>query len=444
MNLDIIDVKNIISIKEGSYIVKTRESKKVEYKLSFDWNNREKYSKTMAAFANCIGGFIIFGIKDKPHELVGIDDQIDRIDEAKISQYLNDIFEPEIIWSKQTLEIESKKIGIIYVEQSMNKPIISKKNQGDIREGEIYYRYNARSERIKYAELTRIIEFEREKEREKWISTLKKVSDIGPNNLGLIDLKSGILSLENRPLLIDSEIASQLKFIKEGQFNEKKGARTLKLIGQIQEVSGGSTQSIELVETVKELDIFTIYKFVFKRLEPNNVLPDAILRIFVLDGSIYAPINYLMKTFSLDVNSFSEMLSKIKTTKKSIIKKLIERVNLKRDFSKVSKIEESQLVGFVSRKSEEINSLFSMSKTVKIRTIVWSLILEKEFELVMLIEKKYHKEVLESLTHLPKEFVDENISNIFDIIERIYETNFNSVGNSVKQAVAYIDQCLYT
>jgi len=49
-----------------------RESGWLEFKESFNWMSKDKYAKSMAAFANHKGGYIIFGVKNQPRELVGL------------------------------------------------------------------------------------------------------------------------------------------------------------------------------------------------------------------------------------------------------------------------------------------------------------------------------------------------------------------------------------
>lgn len=44
----------------------SRENSRLEYKETFNWGSRAKYAKTMAAFANNDGGFIVFGVKNSP------------------------------------------------------------------------------------------------------------------------------------------------------------------------------------------------------------------------------------------------------------------------------------------------------------------------------------------------------------------------------------------
>ena len=59
----------------------------MEFKESFNWSSKDKYAKSIAAFANNLGGFIIFGIKNNPRDLVGLkSNNFDEIDEAKISE----------------------------------------------------------------------------------------------------------------------------------------------------------------------------------------------------------------------------------------------------------------------------------------------------------------------------------------------------------------------
>ena len=84
----------------------SRESGWLEFKESFNWNSKDKYAKSMNAFANNKGGYIVFGIKDQPRELVGLQStNFETTDEAKISSYLNSVFSPEIIFEKFVITV---------------------------------------------------------------------------------------------------------------------------------------------------------------------------------------------------------------------------------------------------------------------------------------------------------------------------------------------------
>jgi predicted HTH transcriptional regulator len=104
----------------------------------------------MAAFANNRGGYIVFGIKDKPRDLVGLqNDNFKTMDEKTITTYINSVFSPEIIFDKFVITIKSQIIGILYTHQAKIKPIVCIKNGGgELKESDIYYCYNASSERI--------------------------------------------------------------------------------------------------------------------------------------------------------------------------------------------------------------------------------------------------------------------------------------------------------
>ena len=47
-------------------LIGTNEGVTVEYKQSFGWASVSDYFKAMASFTNRDGGYIIFGIKDRP------------------------------------------------------------------------------------------------------------------------------------------------------------------------------------------------------------------------------------------------------------------------------------------------------------------------------------------------------------------------------------------
>lgn len=215
----------------------SRESGWLEFKESFNWNSKSGYSKSMVAFANKKGGFIVFGIKDKPRDLMGLQsNNFEDIDEAKISEYLNSVFSPEIDFDKFIVMVNKNKIGILYIHQSDSKPIICIKSDRNIKEAEIYYRYNARSEKIKYPELKILIEQIQERERKNWMKHLERISKIGSSDAAVLDILGGKVDGVGGTVVIDKKLIPKLRFITEGRFREK-GFPTLKLIGDVKPVS---------------------------------------------------------------------------------------------------------------------------------------------------------------------------------------------------------------
>ena len=226
----------------------SRESGWLEFKESFNWNSKDKYAKSIASFANNKGGYIVFGIKDKPRDLVGLQSEnFETTDEAKITAYLNSVFSPEIVFEKFVISVQSKNIGILSVQQAKSKPVVCLKNDGELKEADIYYRYNARSEKIKYAELQTLVEQIKQEERKSWMEHFEKISRVGPTNAAILDTVGGEISGKGGTLVIDKKLIPKLKFINEGRFQEG-GKPVLRLIGDVKPVSvitsSGSNESI--------------------------------------------------------------------------------------------------------------------------------------------------------------------------------------------------------
>ncbi len=231
--------KNLIVLKDDGRL-KHRESKKLEFKANFNFSSMNLYSKTFASFANSSGGVIIFGIKDSPREPIGMSNEnFEKVDVEQISNFLNIHFSPEIIWEMHSFEFDGKKFGVFTVEESNNKPIMcTKETKKQVtNEGEIYYRYSGRSEKIKYADLKSIFDTNKEIEQKKWMEHIASIAKIGPQNIALIDiLRGNIENTKDKQIVIDKELLKEINLIQEGKFVEKDGAPALKLIGSVEGV----------------------------------------------------------------------------------------------------------------------------------------------------------------------------------------------------------------
>ncbi len=240
-----------------NHLIGSRESTVLEFKENFSFANLADYAKVMASFANKDGGYIVFGLEDNPRKIVGIDrNTFDTIDQAKLTEGLNDIFQPAMEWDIAVHDWNGFSFGIIYVFKTVQKPIIARKNYGsEIKEGEIYYRYRARSEKIKYSELRHLLDEQKELTNEAWRKVIEKASSIDPRNVAMLDTITGELTGDGGTVVIDESLISKLKFIRDGDFNQKDGAPTLKLIGDLQAVP------VAAVKSKKVLIGEDIYKF---------------------------------------------------------------------------------------------------------------------------------------------------------------------------------------
>lgn len=235
-------VQRIIKTVNADGYLKSRENSMLEFKESFNLGNICDYTKTMASFANNRGGVIVFGVKDNPRIPVGIKkERFEGIKQEKITTFLIEHLSPEIDWELGITEIDGKHFGYILTKESINKPVICKCNNGELKSGEIYYRYRGQNRKIEFPELQKIMNEIRENEKMLWMKHIERIANIGPRNVAFMDLMRGNIEthkMEGNKLIIDKallgDLKEKVKFIEEGNFSEKDGAPALKLIGEVQ------------------------------------------------------------------------------------------------------------------------------------------------------------------------------------------------------------------
>lgn len=260
------------NVDEQGYL-RHRESTSLEYKENFNMGSKSAYTKTMVGFANNVGGYILFGVKNSPRIPLGVNKiRFDEIKEEQITSFLVDHFEPEVRWDLGVINAGGKDYGYIYVYESEEKPIICSKSATELVSGDIYYRYRAQDRKIAFPELKKIMNDNQKKERDAWVRSIENISKIGPNRVAMIDLITGAIEadkMEGSKLIIDkkllSEIKDKVKFVKEGHFSDTGGEPTLKLIGEVQAVNG---------VIVPDVDLNKDYPYIQKSLaEELNVKP---------------------------------------------------------------------------------------------------------------------------------------------------------------------------
>ena len=232
-------VNRLLQTDERGY-VKSRESTKLDYKQSFNWSNSAEYTKTMVSFANNQGGYLVFGVKDKPRELVGLSGSaFEELSSEKVSEFVKSYFSSTLDYEFETVELDGKKFGWIYTRQAFIKPIICIKNSGkELKDGVIYYRNGARSESIGSSDLQKILAEQRHKESEKWMKLFENASRIGVENAAVLSLENGVVNAPGGAVVIDESILKDIKFIREGEFSETTGAPTLKIVGNVEASTG--------------------------------------------------------------------------------------------------------------------------------------------------------------------------------------------------------------
>lgn len=230
-------IDRLFALQTGKSYLRTRESRTLEFKENFHREGLTDMAKNLAAFANNEGGYLVYGVKNKPHEPIGMkNNAFEDIDDANITEAVNKWFAPSVNWERIVHEWNGKRFGIIYAYPSKDRPVIAIINGGhsqEIREGEIYYRYGARTTRVDYAELRNLIDEKAKREQDAWFRLLKKIGRIGPENAAVLDTVEGRIESGKRTIVIDDALIPKLKFIREGHFQESSGDITLRLVGNV-------------------------------------------------------------------------------------------------------------------------------------------------------------------------------------------------------------------
>ena len=106
-------MSKLIQYDLDSLTVTARESKHREFKQALVPNHLSDYTKTIAAFGNADGGYILFGIGDKPRQIVGAPEIPD---EAQSADLLRDDFDPEVSIMTKTYAVGALQVYAVGTE----------------------------------------------------------------------------------------------------------------------------------------------------------------------------------------------------------------------------------------------------------------------------------------------------------------------------------------
>ncbi len=144
----------------GKWHCHAGETDEFECKEGFSLRNFGKPLRTIAGFANNRGGYLFFGVKDKPDGFAvsGLaDDRFTETDQNKFSQTIRSVLEPTPRFRVATLKLDAFTVGVIFVEPHSAKPVIASKSEGMVAERAIYFRYPGETKSICYADLRTIL-----------------------------------------------------------------------------------------------------------------------------------------------------------------------------------------------------------------------------------------------------------------------------------------------
>jgi hypothetical protein len=436
-------LKRMLCLKEGSCnILKNRESTQLEFKQSVNLGNLAKYAKTMASFANAEGGFLVFGIRDSPREIVGVNfSKFDSIDPVRITSFLNTHFSPEIIWDMGLIELNEIKVGYFYSYASVRKPVMALTNSGgDIAEGEIYYRYRGQTAAIKYPELRSIIDDRLDEERRAWLHHFKAISKVGPSNIAILDTIQGKIFGAGAPFLIDEKLLRQIKFIREGHFRESSGAPALKLIGELKTLGDISIEKV-VHRGIHFEDLITAFLAdrQIDQTEAKSYLIEACHQL-----STYSPIFYFVKQAGISIEEAVALLESKRKGLKSTRNVLVARLKGDRTITPSGSIDGINPEIKITNLLDLEAALATAPNQKAERGILASVFLTAPHLLANHYSHFPIDRLLEAITHLEKAQIEKASITIRELLLTIFSNEFdklNSTGQSVfRKSIAIMDQ----
>jgi len=255
-----------------------------ECKLNFGLKQSHTWVRAIAALANNHGGYIFFGVHDldtagkaaanKSHAAIGMTGEaFQKADPAEVTRQIKGVLDPTPTVGTTHLTIGAAIIGVMHVEQHPSRPVIVRSGDGNtLKEGDIFYRYPGRSERIKYSDLRTILDERDKVARTEIMPLIERLLALGPSRALIADLELGKLQDGKQAIMIDPALLDQIKFIREGEFSEKEGAPALRLIGNV--TADGTTVGPT-------------------RIVRANVTSDAVLRNFLQGEPVHEPWQYV-------------------------------------------------------------------------------------------------------------------------------------------------------
>jgi len=112
-------------------IINTGETSKVQFKEKIP--HPDSIAAEMSAFSNTMGGIILFGVKDKTGEVIGLSYEEIQKYSQDIGNYATNNIVPGIYVRTEVVPVDSngeKKILIVYIDEGINKPY--KDNNRDV------------------------------------------------------------------------------------------------------------------------------------------------------------------------------------------------------------------------------------------------------------------------------------------------------------------------
>jgi hypothetical protein len=332
---------------EGRWILIGGEDQRYECKREFNAKKLTHVVRSIAALANNNGGFILFGVSNNPFQIEGIGEEFEKTDIVQIVEKTKAHLSPTPrILAKGTVKFGQHAIGYLQIEKHTNPPIIVSRDGDGLNEGEILFRYPGQSARIKFGDLRALLDERDRRAQVALANAAGRLAEVGTNNALILDTDKNVLEAKGHAILIDQKLAESLKFIREGEFDETKGAPTLKLMGEVAPVAMKGTPTPTIVHAA----IFPEH-ILEKFLEQAKVEePVQYIYAGLAQSRQWLPIFYYARMSGMTNAQISEFVEGLRVSQKGKKRILVERLaGRKVSFSKPG----SQVTGEIAKKIAE-------------------------------------------------------------------------------------------
>lgn len=223
----------------GGFRVTARESGNLEFKLLLDLRSFKKCLKTIAAFSNQSGGTIVFGIRDRPRDLIGIGNA--DLDEGLQSEHLvrNIVPCPQTLYF--TFELHGMNFAAVHVYPLSKPPAIAIRDLPDdggaghiLTQGMIYHRRRGQTSAISGEEFSQLLAHRDELIRAEIFGFLSRGRDIGFDKAVVADTRRTEGEDGEVTFFLPAEAASQLNIVDRARLVENEGAPAYEIRGNVQ------------------------------------------------------------------------------------------------------------------------------------------------------------------------------------------------------------------
>ncbi|MEE8138544.1 MAG: ATP-binding protein [Thermoanaerobaculia bacterium] len=438
-------VRRILRLRPGTVdILHNREGNRVEFKESFSLGSLARYTRTMVAFANNAGGYIIFGVEPSPHRLKGVNPRFKTVDPASISSFLRDHVSPDPDWEIGEFEYHGVDLGYLYVYEAREKPIIATASAGkDVKEGEIYYRYRGQSTRVRFAELKSIIDARLERERKAWLEHLRSISQAGPLNVGVLNTVEGQIHGTGPPFLIEESLLEKIRFIREGRFRETSGEPTLRLIGDLEPVGGVLAREGVGVGIHAE----NLYEAFLSQKPLSPIEARSYVRETAYQTSPFTPLFYFIQLARVSRRETIELLESATTSFDHTRARIIKRLRGQESLGSMGAIGSVEATPGVSTEQELIARFEALRTQKDRRTLLVRVLGDRPSLVQQACSKLPAVRVAEATSHLTKEEVESGKQAILAMLLQMFRDEFRRMDGNAKtafrKAVTVVDALLF-